>query len=165
MRHVKCKAVIQAYDDNLWSKFKILKNLRSFSVVSGTRSRIHSHHYIYTQAYRESFYFSEVFHCILRTHLLGWHFKCTRHKMTCLCGVMLVVVCGSAYFIMSLADSRSRSTQENTNNRQIQRDKMCITCVCKMPFGFGCACSTLIIEERTFFLLQFSIYFSSEQII
>lgn len=131
----------------------ILKNLRSFSLDSELDRSLNTK---YAHNFRK---FSITFYA---SFLSVWHFKCTRHRMTCLCGVMCWFR-GSTYFIVSLA-VRAQPDRDRTNN--IQRDKMCNTCVCKMLRFLLCACSTLIIRKIYIFsfLSSPSHIISSEQI-
>lgn len=66
--------------------------------------------------------FSEVW---LHLHAyVRWHFKCTRHKMTCLCDVFR----GSCIFFVL----ESPFVRRVRRKQFVQRDKMCFTYVHKM---------------------------------
>lgn len=105
----------------------------------------------------ERFYLVSDFFSFFR-NLLLWHFKCTRHNMTCLCGVMFNFAAvvhifhfnGCCFFRVSVSFGHDRLSARwvdrlRRSHHHTERDKMCITYVCKMPLSLPTH-STLIIE-------------------
>lgn len=96
---------------------------------------------------------------VVRFNSLLWHFKCTRHNMTCLCGVMFsfAAVVHNLFLCRCVHDRvREPTCAHKLRPRDLCRSLNVIKCVCALHMFARCsACSEL---ANNTFIIKISVY-------